>query len=94
MRDSAQYPFIYKMEDMLAMGAEIGPNMGLLLDCWHWHTSGGTIEDIKRLSPEQVVYVHVNDAPRGVGMDEYVDSVRGLPGETGVIDIAGYGLDG
>lgn len=90
LRDSGMHPFIYRMEDMLAMGAEIGPNVGLLLDCWHWHTSHGTLEDLKALRPEQVVYVHVNDAPAGIPTDEQVDSVRALPGETGVIDIAGF----
>ena len=75
---------------MLEMGREIGPNVGLLLDCWHWHTSGGTVADLLRLTPRDVVYVHVNDAPRGVAMDDYVDNLRGLPGETGVIDISGF----
>ena len=87
---SQTYPFIHTMDKMLEMGRAIGGNVGLLLDCWHWHTSGGTVEDVRRLSPDDVVYVHVNDAPRGLGMDEYVDSVRGLPGETGVIDIGGF----
>ena len=90
LRDGKRYPFIYKMEDMLAMGAEIGPNVGLLLDCWHWYTSGGTLDELRRLRPEQVVYVHVNDAPAGMPVDEQIDNVRALPGETGVIDIAGF----
>lgn len=87
---SRKYPFIHTMGGMLEMAAKIGPNVGLLLDCWHWHTSGGTVEDLLLLKPKDVVYVHVNDAPRGVAMDAYVDNQRGLPGETGVIDIAGF----
>jgi sugar phosphate isomerase/epimerase len=75
---------------MLEMAAEIGPNVGVLLDCWHWYTSGGTTKDIRGLRPAQVVYVHVNDAPAGVPVDAQVDNVRALPGETGVIDIAGF----
>ncbi len=90
LRDSQKYPFIYRMEDMLAMGAEIGPNVGLLLDCWHWYTSGGTLADLHVLRPEQVVYVHVNDAPAGIPIDQQIDTVRALPGETGIIDIAGF----
>jgi sugar phosphate isomerase/epimerase len=90
LRDSQKYPFLYKMEDMLDMGAEIGPNVGLLLDCWHWHTSGGTVDDLRHVKQEKIVYVHVNDAPEGVSMEEYVDNRRGLPGATGVIDIAGF----
>ena len=90
LRDSQKYPFVYKMNDMLEMGREIGPNVGLLLDCWHWYTSEGNLEELKALRPEQVVYVHVNDAPAGVDINEQVDNVRALPGETGVIDIAGF----
>jgi len=90
LRESQKYPFIHTMDGMLEMGREIGQNVGLLLDCWHWHTSGAAVPDLVRLKPEEVVYVHVNDAPAGVAMDDYVDSVRGLPGETGVIDIAGF----
>jgi sugar phosphate isomerase/epimerase len=90
LRESKRYPFIYKMGDMLELGAEIGPNVGLLLDCWHWYTSGGTLDELRALAPEQVVYVHVNDAPAGIALDEQLDNVRALPGETGVIDIAGF----
>ncbi|HZT40877.1 MAG TPA: sugar phosphate isomerase/epimerase family protein [Chthonomonadaceae bacterium] len=90
LRESQKYPFIYKMEDMLAMGREIGPNTGVLLDCWHWYTSHGTLDAIRALRPEQVVYVHVNDAPAGISVDAQIDNMRSLPGETGVIDITGF----
>lgn len=85
------HEFIHTMDGMLELADAIGTgNVGLLLDCWHWYTSGGTLEDLRRLKPEQVVYVHVNDAPAGVPLDQQVDSVRALPGETGVIDLVGF----
>jgi sugar phosphate isomerase/epimerase len=90
MRNGHQYDFVYDMNDMLKLGARIGPNVGLLLDCWHWYTAGNTREELSRVSPDKVVYVHVNDAPAGIPVDEQVDNVRGMPGETGVIDIAGF----
>ncbi|HEX8524667.1 MAG TPA: sugar phosphate isomerase/epimerase family protein [Tepidisphaeraceae bacterium] len=90
LRDSQKYPFIYRMEDMQRLGREIGSNVSLLVDCWHWYTSGGTIEDLKKLTAKDVVYVHVNDAPKGVPVDQQIDNVRDLPGATGVIDIAGF----
>lgn len=90
LRDMLPHPFLYKMGDMLELGEKIGQNVGILLDCWHWHTSEGTVAELRTLKPEQVVYVHVNDAPKGVAMADYVDNVRGLPGETGVIDIASF----
>lgn len=90
LRESQKYPFIHTLQGMLEMGAAIGPNVGLLLDCWHWYTSHGTLDELKRLKAEQVVYVHVNDAPTGIEIDSQLDNVRALPGETGVIDIVGF----
>ena len=90
LRHSQKYPFIYRMAEMLAMGEVIGRNVGLLLDCWHWHTSGGTTEEIAALKPAQIAYVHVNDAPAGVPQEELQDGTRALPGETGVINVTGF----
>ncbi len=90
LRDSQKFPFIHTMPQMLDMARQIGPNVGLLLDCWHWHTSHGTVAELRNLTPEQVVYVHVNDAPADVEIDAQVDNKRGLPGVTGVINIVGF----
>jgi len=95
-RDGRAHPFIHTMDGMLELCRDIGTgNVGLLLDCWHWHTSGGTAEDLARLTNADVVDVHINDAPAGVPMDELHDTTRAMPGETGVIDIAAFlqGLD-
>jgi sugar phosphate isomerase/epimerase len=90
MRDSQKHPFIYRMFDMLDLGRRIGPNVGLLLDAWHLYTSHGTLDDVKKLKADDVVYVHVNDAPKNIAIDDQIDNVRDLPGATGVIDIAGF----
>lgn len=90
LRDTYQYPFVHTMQGMLDMGQEIGSKVGLLLDCWHWYTSHSNVGELLQLRPEQVVYVHVNDAPDGLERDEQVDNVRCLPGETGIIDIQGF----
>ena len=86
--DSKQYSFAHTMEQMGELCRAIGDNMGFLLDSWHWYTSHETVADLRTLSADQVVDVHVNDAPAGVAIDEQVDNVRDLPGATGVIDIA------
>jgi sugar phosphate isomerase/epimerase len=90
LRDTQKHPFIWKMSDMLELGRKIGPNVGLLVDVWHLYTSHGTLEDLRNLKADDVVYVHVNDAPRGIEIDRQMDDVRDLPGATGVIDIAGF----
>jgi len=85
-----KHEFIHTAGKMLELCAQIGPNAGLLLDAWHWHTSGGTLDDLRNMTNANVVYVHINDAPPGLSMDEYVDNTRALPGETGVIDLSGF----
>ena len=90
-RAGRKYEFIYTMEGMLELCDKIGTgNMGLLLDAWHWYTSHGTLDDLKKLTADQVVHVHINDAPAGIPVDEQIDNIRRLPGETGVIDLVGF----
>jgi sugar phosphate isomerase/epimerase len=64
-------------------------NLGLLVDCWHWYTSGGTTMDLASIPVEQVIHVHINDAP-DIARESQIDNVRLLPGESGVIDIVGF----
>lgn len=90
-RAGRKHEFLYDMKGILALAEAIGTgNVGLLLDSWHWYCTEATVEDIRRLDPQQVVHVHVNDAPAGIPVAEQIDSRRELPGETGVIDIAGF----
>ena len=90
-RINSKYEFIHDMDGILRLRDAIeAKNVGILLDCWHWYTSHGTLDQIGRLKGRDVVYVHVNDAPRGIPIDEQIDNVRRLPGETGVIDIVGF----
>jgi sugar phosphate isomerase/epimerase len=83
--------FIHTLPQLLDLRNAIGqPNVGILLDSWHWYTSGGTLEDLRQLANEDIVLVHVNDAPAGVAVDEQMDNCRELPGTTGVIDLTGF----
>ncbi|MDR3689819.1 MAG: sugar phosphate isomerase/epimerase [Fimbriimonas sp.] len=90
LRDKFKHEFVYDLPGMMNMANWIGPNVGLLLDSWHLYTSHGSIAQVEELSETDIVYVHVNDGPLGVPVDEQLDGVRGLPGETGLIDMAGF----
>lgn len=90
LRDRFTNPFYYKAPDMLAFAREIGPNVGLLHDCFHWYTSGGTQQELAAMTNADIVSVHVNDARPGLTPDTQIDQERALPGEHGVIDINGY----
>ncbi len=88
-RKSAKYLFTYTMDAVLGLAAAIGTgNVGLLFDMWHWYTCRATLDDVRKLSKADVVYVHINDAPTGIDPDDQIDNVRCLPAETGVIPLA------
>jgi len=85
LRSQFKNEFIYSAEGMMELAEKIGTNVGLLLDTYHWYTSHGTLDGLKKLKAENIVYVHLNDAPTGREVDEQMDGDRRLPGSTGVI---------
>jgi sugar phosphate isomerase/epimerase len=90
-RSRSRFPFISTQIEMIELVEAIGTgNVGLLLDSWHWYTSHGTIDELLELSNNNVVHVHVNDAPAGIDIDKQVDNRRALPTTTGVIDLKGF----
>jgi len=89
---SAKHKFIHDLDRMLELCDAIGTgNCGILVDIWHWDLAGQTRADFgKFTNPDQIVLVHINDAPAGIPKEEQKDSVRKLPGETGVLRIAEF----
>lgn len=95
LRDRFKHYFIHTLDHALELADAIspasGPMAGVLLDAFHWHCAGASADDIvNKLGNQRIVYVHVNDARRGRSREQQVDSERALPGETGVIDAAGF----
>ncbi len=67
-RTNPENVWFYDVAGALEVADEVGEkagtnNVGLLVDCWHWYTSGGTVMDLASIPVEQIVHVHVNDAP-------------------------------
>jgi sugar phosphate isomerase/epimerase len=86
-----KYPFAHTMAETRELIAEIGqPNVGLVLDSWHWYHAGDTAADITALAVKDVVSVDLNDAPSGVPKDQMVDGKREIPAATGVIDVKSF----
>ncbi len=69
LRSASPYEFIWRMNEMLQFASECGPNLGLLLDSWHWYHSGASLDDILKAGKSRIVTVHVSDsaktAPQG-----------------------------
>ena len=89
LRTAWKNPFIWDMKDMIEWIDVIGEsNVGLLLDSYHWYTTGGTKEELLALKPQQITHVHINDA-KDVPVEEVLDNDRLYPGE-GVIDFSSF----
>ena len=88
IRKQKPHEFIWRMDEMLEFARECGPNVGLLLDSWHWHHAGATTADILAAGKDGIVHVQVNDSPR-LPPDQIRDNERLMPGE-GVIDLPGF----
>jgi len=90
MRTGARspYQFIYRLDETVALAKECGPNIGVVLDAWHWFHSGGTTADIIEAGKSRIVHIHVSDA-KPAPAEEVRDNQRFMPGE-GVIDLIGF----
>lgn len=91
LRDRARYHFVHSMAETKDLLAEIRlPNVGFVLDSWHWWNANETAEDILTLQAEQIVAVDLNDAPAGIPKEKQIDGQRELPMATGVIPVGDF----
>jgi sugar phosphate isomerase/epimerase len=81
-------PFIWNMADAIALAKDAGPNVGVILDAWHWHHSRSTAADILATDKSRIVHLHVSDA-KDTPPAEVRDNQRLMPGE-GIIDLMGF----
>jgi sugar phosphate isomerase/epimerase len=88
LRRARRYAFIHSMAEARELFADVGaPNLGFVLDSWHWWTAKETADDLRTVRNRDVVAVDLNDAPAGIPIDDQKDNQRELPGATGVIPI-------
>jgi sugar phosphate isomerase/epimerase len=81
-------PFIWNMRDALALAKDCGPQVGVILDAWHWHHSNSSTADILDAGAARIVQVHVSDA-KPSAPEDVRDNQRFMPGE-GIIDLVGF----
>jgi sugar phosphate isomerase/epimerase len=83
-----RHPFIWTLPETVALAQDAGPNIGVVLDVWHWHHSGGTIDDILATEGSRIVHVHISDA-KPQDPESVRDNQRHMPGE-GIIDLVAF----
>jgi sugar phosphate isomerase/epimerase len=88
IRKANKYEFIWQMNEMLEFTKECGPNVGLLLDAWHWYHAGATTDDILKAGKNRIVHVHFDDAAK-LPPEQVRDDERLMPGD-GVINLVGF----
>lgn len=81
-------PFVWNMPDAVALAKDCGPNVGVILDAWHWHHAGSTAADILATDKSRIVHLHISDAKETPAADVR-DNQRLMPGE-GIIDLMGF----
>lgn len=102
LRFNRKQPFIHTSAEVIELiDATGGTQLGLILDCWHWWTSGEDTSDLKKIDRSQIVSVEINDAPEGIEREYQKDNQRGLPATTGILPlkdfltaVSGTGFDG
>jgi sugar phosphate isomerase/epimerase len=82
------HPFIWNLAEAVALAKDSGPNIGVILDVWHWHHSGSSIDDIVAAGKDRIVHIHLSDA-KAQPPEEVRDNQRLMPGE-GVINVTGF----
>lgn len=88
LRDAKRYAFVSTLEETRALIDEIGqPNVGIILDSFHWYTAEEGVDDILTLTNQDVVACDLNDAHAGRGPREQIDGERELPLATGLIPV-------
>jgi sugar phosphate isomerase/epimerase len=88
LRRRWKHEFIFTPGQMLELAAEVGENVGLLVDCFHVHTAGDTWQHVAQILANKIVLAHLNDAPK-IPVADVDDGQRLLPGD-GAIDIPAF----
>jgi sugar phosphate isomerase/epimerase len=93
MRTNQHKDFVHTLDGARTFASAIGMhslNTGVVLDIFHWYTSGGSIQEIEHLDHQEVVDVHLSDAVGDRSLEQQQNREREMPGTTGVIDLTGF----
>ncbi len=89
LRRDKGFEFVHDLGALLLLLDTVtAKNVGVVVDLWDLHVSGGSLAALRKSPVERIVAVRVADAGEGAAAPESEDPARLLPGETGVIDTA------
>jgi sugar phosphate isomerase/epimerase len=89
-REAKPFQFIHQFDALVMLLGLVGrKNVGFVLDVWNLVVAGGGVDDIRKISIDQVVTIQLADLPAEADLATVAETDRLLPGETGVIDSSG-----
>ncbi len=88
-RKDRPFEFVHGLDAfMMLLSSVSAPNVGVAIDLWDIHVSGGSLEAYRKLGAARLVSVRLSDAPADVAAAQCTAQQRQLPGESGAIDSA------
>jgi len=101
-RRERAFEFIHSLDTLLLLVTSVpAKNLGIVVDLWDLHVSGGSLDAAGKLGGDRLIAVRVADAPSDVAAGDCKATERLLPGEGGAIDAAAalrtlveFGFDG
>jgi sugar phosphate isomerase/epimerase len=92
LRHSQAFQFIHDLDALsLLVNMIDAPNLGVLLDVWDVHVSGGSVEAVRGLGAEKIVAVQLADVPGDEKPpSELNETSRVLPRDEEGIDLPAY----
>ncbi len=89
-RATGALQFIQSFDEVLLLARTISAsNVGVALDTWHWHLSGGTLDALRTLSADKIVTVSLADAEVDTTAATADLEARRLPGDGAAVDNLG-----
>lgn len=91
-REGKAHEFIHDFDGLLTLIKTINhPQVGLLLDTFNWFVGGGTLEQLRKLTVNQIVAVRIADVPAATNKAEATEKQRILPKPDGLVDTDAIG---
>ncbi len=87
-REGGNYEFLYQTEAILTLLKTVGAsNIGFVVDTWHWFVGGGSIDQLRGLSADQIVSVQLANVPADQPLGSISRDNRLFPNEEGIADL-------
>jgi sugar phosphate isomerase/epimerase len=87
LRTGRAFQFIHDLDALLLLLNMVDmPNVGVVIDAWDLWLAGGSAENVRALSAQQIVAVQLADLPADVPPAQLTEQHRLIPGATGKVD--------